>query len=71
MEGWWIVTFTLALYLLTLAVGFVSPLETDNEPGSELPLNNIDDGEFKPFIRQVPEFKFWYVHIYINFLHNN
>lgn len=60
MEGWWIISFTLALYLLTIAVGFVSPMDVDQD-GSELPLNNYTDGEFKPFVRQIPEFTFWYV----------
>eukprot|EP00163_Fabomonas_tropica_P001443 TRINITY_DN11087_c0_g1_i1.p1 TRINITY_DN11087_c0_g1~~TRINITY_DN11087_c0_g1_i1.p1 ORF type:complete len:212 (-),score=53.04 TRINITY_DN11087_c0_g1_i1:192-827(-) len=58
-QGWYIVTYALGLYLLNLLIGFLTPLadpETDDSP--TLPVKSGD--EFKPFIRRLPEFKFWY-----------
>mmetsp|Transcript_2435 Transcript_2435/g.3197 ORF Transcript_2435/g.3197 Transcript_2435/m.3197 type:complete len:184 (-) Transcript_2435:10-561(-) len=61
--GWYIVSYALGIYLLNLLIGFLSPqidpelLETD-EDNKGLPTTS--DDEFKPFIRRVPEFKFWY-----------
>lgn len=39
---------------------FISPLE-DPEADSvgSLPVTNAADDEFKPFVRKLPEFKFW------------
>ncbi|TPX50044.1 hypothetical protein SeLEV6574_g01122 [Synchytrium endobioticum] len=70
VQGWYIVTYALAIYLLNLflaflqpkfdpAMGLASPLDDDDDreaPG--LPMKN--DDEFRPFIRTLPEFKFWY-----------
>ncbi|OAP09359.1 hypothetical protein AXX17_AT2G11360 [Arabidopsis thaliana] len=44
----------------TLLTGFLSPLvdpELDTSDGPMLPTKGSD--EFKPFIRWLPEFKFW------------
>lgn len=64
LEGFYVVTYGLAIYTLNLLIGFLSPLNDpdDAEDGTELPINAItpSDGEWKPFIRKVPEFKFWY-----------
>ncbi|KAJ9621271.1 hypothetical protein H2203_007323 [Taxawa tesnikishii (nom. ined.)] len=65
-QGWYIVAYTLGIYLLNLFLAFISPkfdpsLEQDEgmeEGGSELPTKQND--EFKPFVRRLPEFKFWY-----------
>jgi len=70
LQGWYIVTYALGIYLLNLFIGFLSPRidpahearnyyeddDEDEDPG--LPTKN--DEEFKPFIRKLPEFKFWY-----------
>eukprot|EP01018_Ginkgo_biloba_P035078 Gb_04314 [translate_table: standard] len=58
VKGYYIVAYGLGIYLLNLLIGFLSPqadLETD---GPALPTKGND--EFKPFIRRLPEFKFWY-----------
>lgn len=57
------------IYLLNLFLAFLTPkidpsLEMDTqenelEEGPSLPTKA--DEEFKPFIRRLPEFKFWYV----------
>ncbi|THW62248.1 retrieval of early ER protein Rer1 [Aureobasidium pullulans] len=66
-QGWYIVAYTLGIYLLNLFLAFISPkfdpgLESaeDMEEGSsgDLPTKSTD--EFKPFVRRLPEFKFWH-----------
>ncbi|CBI37671.3 hypothetical protein VitviT2T_003331 [Vitis vinifera] len=61
VQGFYVVSYGLGIYLLNLLIGFLSPLvdpelETSNE--ALLPTKGSD--EFKPFIRRLPEFKFWY-----------
>jgi hypothetical protein len=63
LGGWYIISYALGIYLLNLLIAFLSP-QVDPEAeyesdGSSLPTNR--DDEFKPFIRRLPEFKFWYV----------
>jgi len=66
-QGYYVVIYTLGIYLLTQFTLFLSPqlgtfemdiMEDDMEDEPTLPLNN--DDEFKPFIRRLPEFKFWH-----------
>lgn len=61
VQGFYVVSYGLGIYLLNLLIGFLSPLvdpelETSND--ALLPTKGSD--EFKPFIRRLPEFKFWY-----------
>lgn len=61
VQGFFIVSYGLGIYLLNLFIGFLSPL-VDPEMGGVsdgplLPTKGSD--EFKPFIRRLPEFKFW------------
>ncbi|KAK9314647.1 retrieval of early ER protein Rer1 [Lipomyces starkeyi] len=70
-QGWYIVCYSLGIYLLNLFLAFLQPkfdpsLEQDMKEreseeggvGGELPTRQ--DEEFRPFIRRLPEFKFWY-----------
>ncbi|GAB5586821.1 retention in endoplasmic reticulum protein 1 [Umbelopsis nana] len=71
-QGWYIVTYALGIYLLNLFLAFLQPKfdpSLDNadvdttdgglaEDGPSLPTKA--DEEFRPFIRRLPEFKFWY-----------
>jgi len=66
-QGWYIVTYALAIYHLNLLLAFLTPkidpamaeLEAEDEDeGMGLPTKQSD--EFRPFIRRLPEFKFWY-----------
>ncbi|CAA6671259.1 unnamed protein product [Spirodela intermedia] len=62
LQGFYIVSYGLGIYLLNLLIGFLSPkvdpeLEVLND-GPSLPTRGSED--FKPFIRRLPEFKFWY-----------
>src|SRR4051812_42771379 len=50
VQGFYIVTYGLGIFLLNLFIGFLSPLE-DVEDGEALPTSNSDASEFKPFVR--------------------
>jgi len=59
LEGFYIVTYGLGIFNLNLLLGFLSPqVDPESEEGMELPTNSRD--EFKPFVRRLPEYKFWY-----------
>lgn len=61
VQGFYIIAYGLGIYILNLLIGFLSPLvdpEVDPSDGPLLPTKGSD--EFKPFIRRLPEFKFWY-----------
>ena len=65
-QGWYIIAYCLGIYLLNLFLAFLQPkfdpsLNQDEglEDGeSSLPVKQ--DEEFRPFIRRLPEFKFWH-----------
>nr|CAD7587526.1 unnamed protein product [Timema genevievae] len=62
LQGWYIITYALGIYHLNLFIAFLSPkidpaLDYDDD-GPELPTRANE--EFRPFIRRLPEFKFWY-----------
>jgi len=65
-QGWYIIAYCLGIYLLNLFLAFLQPkfdpgLSQDEglEDGqSSLPTKQ--DEEFRPFIRRLPEFKFWH-----------
>jgi len=66
-QGWYIVAYSLGIYLLNLFLAFISPkfdpsLEQDEgmEDGAAGGLPTKEEDEFKPFVRRLPEFKFWY-----------
>jgi len=71
-QAFYIVTYALGIYLLNLFLAFLQPkfdpsLEMDiaeaevEEGAPGLPTSNgPDDDEFRPFIRRLPEFRFWY-----------
>ncbi|XP_049667560.1 protein RER1 isoform X2 [Accipiter gentilis] len=62
LQGWYIVTYALGIYHLNLFIAFLSPkvdpsLMEDSDDGPSLPTRQNE--EFRPFIRRLPEFKFW------------
>ncbi|KAH8926049.1 retrieval of early ER protein Rer1 [Atractiella rhizophila] len=73
-QGWYIVCYALGIYLLNLFLAFLQPkfdpslemdiAESELEDGAPtLPTSSsqIDkDDEFRPFMRRLPEFKFWF-----------
>lgn len=59
LRGFYIVTYALGIYNLNLLLGFLSP---QIDPELEAPtLPSKRDDEFQPFMRRLPEYKFWYV----------
>uniref|UniRef100_A0A0D6R7Y8 Protein RER1 n=1 Tax=Araucaria cunninghamii TaxID=56994 RepID=A0A0D6R7Y8_ARACU len=58
VKGYYIVAYGLGIYILNLLIGFLSPQVDPETEGPALPTKDSD--EFKPFIRRLPEFKFWY-----------
>lgn len=68
-QGWYIVCYSLFIYLLNQFLQFLTP---KFDPSLEQEMHNefIEEGipeegsekdeEFRPFIRRLPEFKFWY-----------
>ncbi|KAF8466412.1 retrieval of early ER protein Rer1 [Kalaharituber pfeilii] len=65
-QGWYIVCYSLGIYLLNLFLAFLQPkfdpsLEQEElEEGGPSALPTKNDEEFRPFIRRLPEFKFWH-----------
>lgn len=63
VEGFYIVTYALGIYMLNLLIGFLSPQidpelqELGGGAGPSLPTRGSD--EFRPFVRRLPEFKCW------------
>lgn len=58
LKGFYIVTYGVGIYLLNRLIGFLSPMVDPEQEGPALPTKS--DQEFKPFVRRLPEFKFWY-----------
>jgi len=70
-QGWYIVCYALAIYLLNLLLAFLQPKfdpslqddlladEVEGGEGSETPLPSARDDEFRPFVRRLPEWQFW------------
>ncbi|KAJ8432951.1 hypothetical protein Cgig2_032783 [Carnegiea gigantea] len=62
VQGFYVVSYGLGIYILNLLIAFLSP-QVDPEiqeltDGPTLPTRGSD--EFRPFVRRLPEFKFWY-----------
>ncbi|KAH9956538.1 retrieval of early ER protein Rer1 [Russula dissimulans] len=71
-QGWYIVCYAHAIYLLNLLLAFLQPkfdpslqddLMADELEGGESdtpsPLPSTRDDEFRPFVRRLPEWQFW------------
>lgn len=57
LKGFYIVTYALGIFNLNLLLGFLSPQVDPEMEGPTLPSRRED--EFRPFVRRLPEFKFW------------
>lgn len=53
VQGFYIVTYALGIYMLSLVIGFLSPLDDpDADSTADLPITTSkNDDEFKPFVR--------------------
>ncbi|KAM7514369.1 hypothetical protein LguiA_003952 [Lonicera macranthoides] len=59
VQGYYIITYGLGIYILQLFLAFLSPqVDPEIDGGPSLPTLRSD--EFRPFVRRLPEFKFWY-----------
>ncbi|KAF8504738.1 retrieval of early ER protein Rer1 [Russula emetica] len=71
-QGWYIVCYAHAIYILNLLLAFLQPkfdpslqddLMADELEGGEgdtpSPLPSNRDDEFRPFVRRLPEWQFW------------
>jgi len=65
VQGYYVVTYALGIYHLNLLIAFLTPqidpelnFENESEDGPSLPSRTNE--EFRPFIRRLPEFKFWH-----------
>ncbi|KAG8377814.1 hypothetical protein BUALT_Bualt08G0072800 [Buddleja alternifolia] len=61
VQGFYVISYGLSIYILNLLIGFMSPMvdpALEALDGASLPPKDSD--EFRPFIRRLPEFKFWY-----------
>ncbi|KAG5144817.1 hypothetical protein JHK84_030360 [Glycine max] len=57
VQGFYIVSYALGIYILNLLIGFLSPqVDPEISDGPTLPTRGSD--EFRPFVRRLPEFKF-------------
>ncbi|WZZ54121.1 hypothetical protein YC2023_054228 [Brassica napus] len=58
VEGFYIITYAIGIYLLNLIIAFLSPQEDPEASlsGGTLPTRRSD--EYRPFVRRLPEFKF-------------
>jgi len=59
LNGWFIVSYGLGIYLLNQLIGFMSPQFDPEDEGGDLSLPTRDSEEYRPFARRLPEFKFW------------
>jgi len=72
-QGWYIVCYAHAIYLLNLLLAFLQPrfdpsfqddlmadeIEEGGETTATSPLPSQRDDEFRPFVRRLPEWQFW------------
>lgn len=62
LQGWYIICYALGIYHLNLFLAFltpkIDPAYMDEDDGTSLPTKANE--EFRPFMRRLPEFKFWY-----------
>ncbi|EIE27071.1 retrieval of early ER protein Rer1 [Coccomyxa subellipsoidea C-169] len=58
LKGFYIVTYALGIFNLNMLLGFLTPQVDPELEGPTLPSKKED--EFRPFVRRLPEFKFWY-----------
>ncbi|XP_078443796.1 protein RER1A-like [Wolffia australiana] len=67
VQGFYVVSYGLGIYILNLFIAFLSPqvdpeiqdlINGGGDDNSLLPTKSSD--EFRPFVRRLPEFKFWH-----------
>mmetsp|Transcript_14557 Transcript_14557/g.34620 ORF Transcript_14557/g.34620 Transcript_14557/m.34620 type:complete len:185 (-) Transcript_14557:38-592(-) len=56
-QGFFVVSYALGIYMLNLFINFLSPAVDPDTDDAALPTK---EGEYRPFTRKLPEFKFWF-----------
>jgi len=59
-QGFYIVAYAYGIYFLNLVLGFLSPQADPEMRDIHDRESESDHGEFRPFVRRLPEFKFWF-----------
>jgi len=59
IQGFYIISYGLGIYILNLLIGFLSPRDELEAAQDGPTLPSKDSDEFKPFQRRLPEFGFW------------
>jgi hypothetical protein len=64
LQGFYLIAYVLGIFLLNQFILFLTPIQdptfgTDDDGTPSLPTKSSD--EFRPFMRRLPEFKFWYI----------
>lgn len=63
LQGFYLITYALGIYVLSLFIAFLSPqVDPETEDSPSLPVVRSD--EFRPFVRRLPEFKFWFANFF-------
>uniref|UniRef100_A0A7N0TPV8 Protein RER1 n=1 Tax=Kalanchoe fedtschenkoi TaxID=63787 RepID=A0A7N0TPV8_KALFE len=57
-QSFYIITYGLGIFVMNFLIGFLSPQVDPEMEGPRLLIRGLD--EFRPFVRRLPEFKFWY-----------
>lgn len=64
LQGWYISAYALGINLLNLFIGFITPQKDPQTQQYILPVaaqnSSSHASEYRPFLRQVPEFTFWH-----------
>jgi hypothetical protein len=63
LQGFYIIAYVLGIFLLNQFILFLTPVVVDDldyDDDDEPKLPTKSDEEFRPFMRRLPEFKFWY-----------
>lgn len=74
VEGFYVVAYALFIFILNQFILFLQPKDRSSllaraaAPGDEPLLPVADSDEFRPFVRRLPEFKFWYSTTYASLL---
>jgi len=69
-QGWYVQCYALAIFMLNMFLGFLSPrfdpdlnddMRSDEQEAGLGHSSKSQDDEFRPFVRRLPEFRFWYL----------
>ncbi|KAF6773391.1 hypothetical protein AHF37_08058 [Paragonimus kellicotti] len=60
LQGFHVVSYALGIFILNRLIGFLSPkIDPETDPNCDGVLPTRSSEEFRPFLRRLPEMKFW------------